>query len=349
MTSKNSIRHTTRNKEQIPTHSPPPISIPELDKRILRHLFENERFRFNIREFSKINKIPRTNIYDSLSRLNRYEFVDLNSSDKKISAKGRIYAETISKGYVGNSRWECRDLSQNLSTHYHKFKLHIIDRSKFSLPRLRNIPNKGLKENSLHNLYQIIVDFDDAKVIINPKQIIISLFEVQTKDTEESDIKCLSRVIEYTELLKNIGLETEGMIIESGEWARVESQLANFLYKIDKRYYLNLSDGSKFWIDFSGSKSKSPEDETNNKEVRTRIDSFIDQIGTGKFSFTELMSEVQNLKNFSISAVKEQIESIKQAHESLIKLSDQNIQITQVIEQISNNQIRITKEIFKNK
>ena len=126
--------------------------------------------------------------------------------------------------------------------------------------RLNTIKTNGFKENKLANLHQVIVDFEDAKVVINPKQIRINLFDVISENVEDSDMKCLSRAIEYAEIIKKLGIETEGVMIEKGHWARIESSLSDFLYnKVDNRYFLELKDGSKFWIDHSDGKQ---EDET---------------------------------------------------------------------------------------
>lgn len=282
---KRGIRHPTEKRVQNPTPSPPYISIATVDKKIIKYLSENEGKRFNIKEFSRINKLPRTNIYDSLKRLERQGLIKRDLADNKLTEKGKIYVNYVGFRGVGGSRRGCR-IRETLSTHYHKFKLLISSKKNFKIEKLKRLKNNGIKENRLANLHQTIIDFDDAKVIINPKQIILSLFEIKTENVEESDRISLSRAVEYAELLRSVGIETEGLMVESGEWARVESILSDWLHeKVDNRYFLNLKDGKKFWIDHSLGKN---EDETNSKKVRERVDTFLTQIAENDFDLHDI-------------------------------------------------------------
>lgn len=276
-------RHPTKPTLNKPTSTHPTISIGKKDSQLLKHLLKLNGSRLNIKEYSRINKIPRSTVYEILNRLERKELVKRDLADNKITNKGEVYLNATNRG-VSGSRKECRK-SNKLSTHYHTFVLPISDKAKFRVERLNNIKNEGFKENKLANLHQIIVDFQDAKVIINPKQIRINLFDIITDNVEDSDMECLSRTIKYAELLKTIGIITSGIMVETGHWARVESALSDFLYKIDNRYFLELKDGSKFWIDHSDGKQ---EDETNNKLVRKRVDNFLNQIGSNDFDLTDI-------------------------------------------------------------
>lgn len=263
-----------KGKSVLTTLSHPMISIGTEDLKVLRNLLNTKDKRFNVRRYSIINKIARSSVYESLNRLEKIEFVDRKLANNKITKKGEVYLESTNRG-VGSSRGECRK-DTNLSTHYHSFKLKISNKEKFRKERLERLDHEGLKENKLPNLHQIIVDFQDAKILINPKQVIIRLFEVISEDVEQSDINSLSRALEYAEMLRKIGLETEGMMVEDGHWARVESILSDFLFeKVDKRYFLTLENGERFWIDHSEGKR---EDETDNKLVRERVDNFLNQI-----------------------------------------------------------------------
>lgn len=223
-------------------------------------------------------------MYNSLNRLDIKQFVKRELADNQITRKGKVYLNATNRG-VQNSRRECLD-SKNLSTHYHTFTLPIKDRTKFNIEKLNTIETEGYKENKLANLHQVIVDFQDAKIIINPKEIRINLFDVITENTKESDMDCLSRVVEYAEIIKKLGIETKGAMVERGHWARIKSVLSDFLYnKVDERYFLELKDGSKFWIDHSGGKQ---EDETNNKVVRERIDNFLNQVSSSDFDLNDI-------------------------------------------------------------
>lgn len=281
-------RHPTKNKSVFPTPSPTSISLPMKDRNLLLHLLEIGNKRFNVKEYSRINKLPRGTVYDILNRLEKKEFVKREEYDNKISGKGKIYLEAT-KGSVGRSRMGCR--KNQLSTHWNKFNLVISNKEKFSITRLKTLTSKVKENKACKNLYQIIAEFDDAKIIINPKQVILSIFEIISDSVEESDISSLSRALKYAEMLKEIGLETEGLMVERGHWARTESILSDFLFeKVDKRYFLTLSDGSKFWIDHSPDKDGKPkrEDETDNKVVRENIDNALDKIGSGNINLSDI-------------------------------------------------------------
>lgn len=270
-------RHPTKKKVRKSTHPLPLISLGKRDRDLLRHLNFIGEERFNIRDYAlNIAKIPKSSVYDILNRLERKGFVNRELANNTITKRGVILLESQEKG-VGASRRECR--KNKLSTHYHKFKLPISNKENFSKHKLERLNPEEIKENKLNNLHQIIVKFNDATILINPNQVIINLFDVISKNIEDSDLECMNRAIEYAKKLKYLGLETEGIMLETGHWARVESQLSNFLYKIDNRYFLDLKDGSKFWIDHSNDKR---EDETNSKIVRERVDQFLGDVADGK-------------------------------------------------------------------
>ncbi len=278
-------RHPTRKKSVQPTPSVPTVAIGKRNRELLKYLLHNENKRLNIKEYSRITKIPRSSIYETLKSLEKKDLIKRSLGDNKINEKGRLYLNYSGTRGVGSSRWGCRELDK-LSTHYNKFKLPIIDRKNFRIEKLERLNHKGVKENRLHNLHQIIIDFEDAKIIINPKQVIISLFEFIGDNVEDSDIKSLSRAVDYAERLMKIGVVTGGVMVEEGHWARMESVLSNFLYdKVDKRYFLTLNDGSKFFIDHSGG---GIEDETDSKVVRQRVDNFLNQVASNDFDLTDI-------------------------------------------------------------
>ncbi len=264
--------------------SAPSISIGKKERNLLRYLHRQHNQRFNLKEYSRITSIPRPTIYDYLNKLENYGFVKRELANNKITEKGIILLESTEKLDVGGSRQECREINK-LSTHFHKFKLPISDKSKFNKINLKKINPTDIKENKLHNLHQIIVYFEDATILINPKQLIINLYDIITDNVEESDFKCLSRAIEYAKKFMKIGVKTEGIIVEEGHWARVQSILSDFLYdKVDKRYFLDLGKGKKFWIDHSLKR----EDETNDKMVRERVDNFLTQISSNDFDLNDI-------------------------------------------------------------
>ena len=279
-----------------PTGSHPIISIGTGERDLLRFMFSNKDKRFNLRDYAlNISKIPRSTVYDYINKLEREGLIKKDIANNKISEKGIILLQAQENMGVGSSRSGCREINK-LSTHFHKFKLPISSKNKFSMFKLKRLNPTNIKENKLHNLHQIIVHFDDATILINPKQLIINLYDVITDNVEESDFQCLSRAVEYAKKFMSIGIETEGIFTEEGHWARIKSMLSDFLYdKIDNKYYLDLGNGKHFWIDYSPDKYGIPkrEDETNDKEVRERIDNFLGQVASDDFD----LQDINKIKN----------------------------------------------------
>lgn len=287
-------RHPTKKKVRKPTHSVPSISLPIKDLELLQHLNKTNT-RLNVRQYSISKKIPRSTIYDIRNRLDRKGLINVKLAEIYINEMGRILLKTINKD-VGSSRSECR--KDELSIHIHTFILPISNRENFRILRLNKLKHQGYKENKLNNLHQIIVTFEDAKIIINPKQVRINLKDIVGTDSEAMDAECLSRAIEYAELLKSVGIETEGLMVETGHWAKVESVLSDFLFKkVDNKYFLELSDGSKFWIDHSPDKDGNPkrEHETNDKIVAANINNALDKIGIGEVDLDDVNVLKQSL------------------------------------------------------
>ena len=287
-----SKRHPTRKKTQKPTYTPPPISCGNKERALLHYLKEHTN-RFNIKAYSRLTNTPRTTIYDTLNRLAAKGLIKRELANNIIEKEGITYLEAskgVSEG-VGKSRRECRE-KETLSTHYHKFKLPISDKINFSTSRLNELNPISFYENKLHNLHQIIINFEDAKIFINPKQLIIHLPDMLTKDTEEADFKAISKAIEYAKMFIKIGVITEGLLVEEGHFARIESALSDFLYtKVDNKYFLDLGEGRKFWIDHSDKR----EDETNDKAFRERIDTFLYDLSSNDYLISDIDKLVQSL------------------------------------------------------
>ncbi len=281
-----SVRHPTRKKIVNPTYSDTPISIADGERKLLRYLYQSNNQRFNVRDYSiNIAKIPRSSVYDKINKLERYGFVKRELANNKITEKGMIFLQASEKEGVGSSRRVCRKRGK-LSTHFHKFKLPISDKRNFNLSRVKELNPTNVKENKLRNLHQTIISFDDATIVIGPKQLIINLYDILSDNVEDSDLKSLDRVIEYTKKLSKIGIITEGILVEEGHWARIDSILSEVIYeKVDGKYFLDLGDGKKFWIDHSLGKK---EDETNDKVVRERIDKLFTEISNNDVSVLDI-------------------------------------------------------------
>lgn len=264
-------RHPTEKKCTKPTYRPSSVSLGTKDRKLLVYLLSNQNMRFNLRNYSNKINLSRSSVYDMLNRLKKYGFVSRETANNKITEKGKIYLSSIGNGCVESVRRGCRE-EGNLSTHYHKFKLPISNKQYFIKAKLNDLNPLEIKENKLHNLHQIIITFDDATIVINPKTVILNLFDIITDDVSNSDLESIDRMLEYVKKLSSVGIDTQGSILEEGHWARVESLLSEFLFnKVDNKYFLDLGDSKKFWIDHSDKR----EDETNDKEVRERMDTFL--------------------------------------------------------------------------
>lgn len=322
---------TVREKKTLnPTYSVPTISLPVEDERVLLYLLKEEKM--NVRRYSIINRIPRSTVYDSLIRLNKINLVVYENRNIRISELGKTYLKKTNKTDivgVGASRLECRD--NKLSTHIKKFILPISDKRKFRDLKLNSIKSLGWKPIKMNNWIQYIIKFEDANIVINPNEVRIGLNDLISDNLNESDEHSLSRLIDYVNLLKNIGILTEGALVEEeGHWARVNSVLAEWLCsKIDNKYFLELDDGTKFWIDFSNNKI---EDETNKKIARSRLDKNIGGIMSGKYELDNI-----NINREDISEIREALFSITTMEK--VRLMDR-------IEQNKLKRIELEKQAF---
>ncbi len=270
---------------QNPTHSHTKASIAKQENELLGYLIANPKERFNVKAYSRGTGIARSTIYGMLYKLEKQDLITKETADAKITSKGKNALELLEGGIargVGKPSLGVSE-SQNLSTHFHRFKLPITERSNFSMAKL-NALNK--KEVRIHNLSQDIAYFTNATIIINPHKVIIQISELISDEVDNSDIDSFNIMLEYAQKLRQAGLKTEGVIMEEGHWARMQSIFSDFLFeKIDDRYFLQLEDNSKFWIDHSKGKR---EDETNNKLWRARTDEAMKSLLTSKSTFNDV-------------------------------------------------------------
>lgn len=285
------VRPTTKKKSRISTDSHTLVSIGKNDLKVLRYMSKLENRRFNRNHYSRTTGIPRSTIKDSINRLLLRGYIKNPSyGNYFITENGAGVVEQLS-GEVGAVRRESRDARINLSSHNLQFKFEIQDRRKFSKDLIKKLNPIDIGENNLNNLRQIIVYFEEATVLVNPKKLIVCIHDVLDVDTDSSSLRSIDLAIKYCRMFISIGVDVSNLMIETGHYARIESLLAGFLEKIDNRYFLDLGEGKKLWID----NSTGPlEDETNSKEVRERVDNFMDDMikSNGKVSDIDKMREV---------------------------------------------------------
>lgn len=267
-------RHPTEAINTFPTHTHSLVSVGKVERQILGYLVETKGKRFNIKLFSRVSSVPRSSVYDAIDSLLRKGLISKpHYGNYVITQKGEHSLELLS-GNTKSVRGECRDSGvSNLSTHYLKFKVNIVDRTNFLPSRLNELLPLRSGENKLSNLHQYFLYFGDATLIINPKIVILRVHDIVSDDTDESQIKSLSIAIDYVQKLGGIGLVLDSLVLEDAHYARINSLLSDYLERVDDRYFLDLGQGKKLWIDHSGGKR---EDETNDLLLRKRLDEFLD-------------------------------------------------------------------------
>ena len=265
---------TLRKMKKKNRHSLPKLSIGKKERKLLQYLLNNKDSRFNIKNYSRISKTPRSSIYDMLNRLIKKGLVEKPSVSNHAITNNGITTLEVLKGGVETSRLQCR--KGQLSTHYLRYKLPISDKTNFNKSRIKELNPLKQKTLNLKNLTQFYIYFEDGTIIVNPKSIYIRIHDIIAEDTEEAQFEAFNKAIEYMSKLSKIGLKTEGIELEQGHYARIESLLADFLSKIDNRYFLDLGNKKKFWIDSSPPNEK--EDETNDIKIRERVDQFMEDM-----------------------------------------------------------------------
>lgn len=311
------IRHPTDSDVGNPTYSPPFISIGKKDRALLSYLSESHTPRFNVKAYSRLTGIPRPTIYDSLNRLTRLGLIlKENLGCHKLTEIGKAALE-VSEGSVGTPRRECRSKS-NLSTHYLKYSMQITDRSKFNDSRLKDLGAKKIIQRKLQATSYYDIYFDDVTIRLFPKKVIIRIHDIIGDDLEEGDFKAFTKVTDYIKKVDAIGIKMDNITLEPSHYARMESIFADALQQIDSRYYLDLGEGRKFWIDNSG--GKKAEDETNDLNARERLDTFLKDM----FKSEALMTDIDKMKEAVGSIIRLEIINSKDREKirsNLIELS----------------------------
>ena len=164
--------------------------------------------------------------------------------------------------------------------------LLLFSKRLFEKSNLNRINPTSIRENNIHNLNQVIAYFSDATIIINPKLVIIQIKELISDEVDKSDIDSFNILIGYILKLKQVGLTIDEVTLEEGHWARMQSVFSDFLFeKVDNRYFLQLEDGIKFWIDHS---KGTREHESNDKTLIKRVDEAIGSLKDTKSTFYDV-------------------------------------------------------------
>ena len=312
---------TLRNSKAKIKHSHPLIALGKRQLALLRYLYDHQEPRLNIKEYSRISGVSRSSVYYYLDQLTKKRLITLTKCSSlkyfKINDNGVEFIR-VSNGGVSNSRSECRkevsDKQLNLSTHYLKYKLTIKDRTNFSEDRVGELNPLRWKGLDLVNQRILYIHFENSTIIIHPKTVFIRIHDILAENVEDADIRAFNQALKHIVKLNKIGLYEETISLEDGHFARIESVLAEFLQKIDKKYKLDLGNGKKFWIDNS---NNNLEDETDDPVARKRIDNNLTEMAHNDINLTD-------------------IEKMKSLVGDLIKL--ETIKATQPIEQINKKE-----------
>lgn len=292
-------RHPTEKKMTKPTYRPPMISCGTKERTLLWHL-KKIKGRFNLRRYSIVNNIPRTTLYDQLNRLQDKGLIKKEGlGNYVITTQGLSFVDMTSGkvelGVVGMSdspRKVCREVSDKLSSHFIRFSLPITNKQHFTDKNIDYLNPIKWKKVDLPNLPIYYLYFEDATILIKPKRVEIQLKELLNEDVNESYFESFSKAISYVEKIEKIGIIGENLILEQGHYARVESILADVLQKIDDRFFLELGNGKKFWIDTSLGKL---EDETNDPEAREKLDNNLREMMRSDASFKDIDKVIEAL------------------------------------------------------
>lgn len=271
-------------------HPPPLISCGKADKDLMGVLFSASigGERFNLKAYCRERKLARSTVYNRIYRLERLGLITKeNQGVFVLSEEGKQQFSKGNKG-VHNLRRECPKAG-SLSVHYLDYVLAVKSRKGFDKGLVGRLSPNDIKVLRLKNLEQVYLYFDDATVIINPKQVRIRVRDLVGDDEQKLLLEGLEIAVGYAERLEGINIVSDGLSLEQAHYARMESVLSGFLGKVDKRYFLDLGGGRKFWVDNSGGKV---EDETNSVEVRERLDSYLRDVVDSE----SLMSDVDKMK-----------------------------------------------------
>lgn len=265
-------------------HPLPIVSLGTTDLKLLRYMKNNKNSRFNIKAYSRLSDIRRSTIYGKLAKLEKIGLViKPYLANYVITRKGIDYIDSISG--VQTHRVECR--KEELSEHFIKYKLPISDKIDFNEKRLIELNPIRTHKITWNNDFIHYAYFEDCTLVINPKVIFIKIHDITGKSTENISFEALTKALDYMTKLTKIGLKTASIELEKPHYARVKSYLADFLKKnVDDRYYLELENGTRFWIDCSPLNEL--EDETDSETARKRIDKFMKRIMNEDINFDDL-------------------------------------------------------------
>jgi len=169
------------------------------------------------------------------------------------------------------------------STHALKYSMEIkklqITNQKLDSLKIR------WKRLKITNTEQYILYFKECTIILTTKKAIVHIIDLVGVDLLDIEYVALERCALALEQIRKLGIDGDTIKYESGHYAQVNSMLADLLTKVDQRFKVDLEDGKWFWVDWS---TGVPEDETNDRHTRMKLQEFIKWISKTDFPFTDL-------------------------------------------------------------
>lgn len=272
-------RTGTRKNVQFSDTPPPLVSCGTLEREIL-YALKTKVGRFSIRGYESQTGRPKSSVSSALKRLMQKKLVERkNYGNYQITEYGLNLLEVT--GFGQDDRRVGRG-KLNMHRIEYKCKISGGDISKIKSDALE------VKSRKMNNWIQHDCYFSNGTIRINPRTCIICVHEIIENDVSTAEEKSNDVAFGYLDLLKKAGYACSELIFDGAHFARMKSVLAEALYKKHGKYYLELDNGSKIWVD----SSEGLEDETDDKAIRDRTDKFFNDLVKSE----SLLSDVDNVR-----------------------------------------------------
>lgn len=264
------------------------VKLGSNEEKILKRIKSNEKKYINVSAISKRDNpgyigIARSTINSTIQNLinkgliirvgcNVFELTDFG---KKVTSGDFTFKK---------SRLPAR--RNDLSVHKYQYILKIHNNDKYTPSRLNELGPIDVKQNPHKNFsYQWIARFDDFNIVVNKKSLFINIYDRIVDSALESSYENFLKAVDVCESVKKIGLIGSQISLHDSHFARVESLFAQYLYKIDNKFMIELDDGSKYWIDKSLGLA---EEESDNPEAQDNAKSAMAAIVSGRVDLDDL-------------------------------------------------------------
>lgn len=260
--------------------------------------------RFNARLFTRKSNISRSTTNSRILRLQDKGLLEgYGTGCVRVTSKGKKLYEA-SGGRSKASRYVCR--TSFISNHKILYIIKISDMKGFIPGRIDNILPIEWRKIELPNRSEYVLYFDDATIVIKTNQINLMIHDIVQEDTDSAIIEKTNIFFRYLKKIESLGIITSGVKLVQEHYARVKTAFAQSLEKIDDKYYIDLGDGRKFFIDHS---DDNLEEETNDEESRTNLDKVIKEACNGN-----LLKNVEGL--IEIARMQLQKEALRYGREN---------------------------------